>query len=89
LAEIVFQLAAGLTARRDHDMVIINRGGEPVLNIRFPDDAISIAAGGDRPGQGGWVSPRFGVKVPAERIAWRGEVGDKGVQILLTPAPSA
>ena len=36
LAEIAFQLAAGLTARRDHDMLIVSRGGAPVLNIRFP-----------------------------------------------------
>jgi hypothetical protein len=87
VAEIVFQLAAGLTASRDHDSVRISRGGDPLLTIRFPDTAITIAAGGDEPGLGGWISRRFGLKAAAERIAWRGKVGDKGADFVLTPIP--
>ncbi|MET3577303.1 hypothetical protein ABID19_000318 [Mesorhizobium robiniae] len=87
VAEIVFQLAAGLDARRDGEMVMVLRSDEPLVAIRFPDAAIDIRAGGDAPGQGGWVSPRFGIRQPAERIAWRGEVGEDGVKIHLAPIP--
>jgi len=78
-AELVFQLAAELEARAEGDTVTVTRGGAEVLNLRFPSPAIAIARGGDTPGSGGWVSPRFGVKRPADRIVWRGNVGPKGV----------
>ena len=84
-AEIVFQLAAGLLAVRDGNLVTVSRGGEPLMAIRFPDAAVDIRAGGDAPGQGGWVAPRFGTRQPAERIAWRGDVGEDGVDIHLAP----
>lgn len=83
VAEIVFQLAAGLGAARNGDTVTVLRGDEPLMFIRFPDAAIDIRAGGDTPGQGGWVSPRFGARQPAERLAWRGTVGQDGVSIHL------
>lgn len=81
VAEIVFQLAAGLGTDRDENTVTVLRGDEPLIAMRFPDAAVDIRAGGDAPGQGGWVSPRFGVRQPAERIAWRGEVGEDGIEI--------
>ena len=84
-AEIVFQLAAGLVAARDGNTVTVSRGAVPLLTIRFPDAEIAIQAGGETPGQGGWVSPRFGTRQPAERIAWRGDVGQDGVDIHLLP----
>lgn len=86
-AEIVFQLAAGLEANRDGDTVTVSRGGETLLTIHFPDDAVDIRAGGDTPGQGGWVSPRFGVRQAAQRLAWRGQVGEDGVGIRLAVSP--
>jgi hypothetical protein len=89
VAEIVFQLAQGLTAGTDHDSVRIMRGREALMTIRFPDAAITVASGGDEPGRGGWVSRRFGTKSPAERVAWRGKVDDKGIKIMLTPIPPA
>lgn len=85
-AEIVFQLAAGVEASRDGSMVAVSRGGEMLLTIRFPDSAVDIRAGGDTPGQGGWVSPRFGVRQQAQRLAWRGQVGEDGVDIHLAVA---
>ncbi|TIS55095.1 heparinase II/III-family protein [Mesorhizobium sp.] len=83
VAEVVFQLAAGLSANRDGNTVTVLRGDEPLMAIRFPDAAVDIRAGGDLPGQGGWVSPRFGTRQPAERLAWRGEVGVDGTNIHL------
>ncbi|RWP08110.1 heparinase II/III-family protein [Mesorhizobium sp.] len=83
VAEIVFQLAAGLGTDRDENTVTVLRGDEPLIAMRFPDAAVDIRAGGDAPGRGGWVSPRFGVRQPAERIAWRGEVGEDGIEIHL------
>jgi hypothetical protein len=89
VAEIVFQLAAGLIVSRDHDLVRIARDGELLMMIKFPDAAITIASGGDEPGQGGWVSRRFGSKSAAERISWRGKVGGRGVDLVLTPTQPA
>ncbi|MFE0018151.1 heparinase II/III-family protein [Mesorhizobium sp. NPDC059054] len=86
-AEIVFQLAAGLEANRDGNTVMVSRGGETLMTIRFPDNSVDIRAGGDTPGQGGWVSPRFGVRQPAQRLAWRGEVGKHGVDVRLAVSP--
>ena len=83
-AEIVFQLAIGLDAMRDGNVVIASRNGVPLLRIELPDDSVTIAYGGDLAGAGGWVSPRFGTKVPAPRIAWQGRVDAAGVRSLLT-----
>ncbi|TIQ00931.1 MAG: heparinase, partial [Mesorhizobium sp.] len=87
VAEVVFQLAAGLGTDRDGSTIMVLRGDEPLMAIRFPDAAVEIRAGGDAPGQGGWVSPRFGARQPAERIAWHGEVGEDGIKIHLAAIP--
>lgn len=83
MAEVVFQLAAGLRANRDGNTVMVLRGEERLLAVRFPNAAVDIRAGGEAPGQGGWVSPRFGARQPAVRLAWHGEVGEDGIQIHL------
>jgi len=82
-AEIVFQLAPGLVSQQVGKVVTVSRGGLALLRIELPNDAITIQSGGDAPGQGGWVSQGFGVKVPAARICWRGEVDSAGVQSFL------
>lgn len=87
-AEIVFQLAAGLSARSSDNVVTISRQDEPVLRLHLPEGSLTIAAGGDQPGTGGWVSPRFGEKLPAPRIAWRGNVDEAGVVTELVPVAS-
>ncbi|WP_379062578.1 heparinase II/III-family protein [Mesorhizobium sp. UC22_110] len=87
MAEIAFQLAAGLEASREGGLVRVSRGGETLMTLQFPDDAVDIRAGGDAPGQGGWVSPRFGARQPAPRLAWRGQVGKDGVAIRLAVSP--
>ncbi|CAN7661032.1 heparinase II/III-family protein [Devosia sp. LjRoot16] len=78
-AELVFQLAGDLDTRIDGDTVLVQRAGAPVLTLRFPSPAIAVARGGDTPGPGGWVAPRFGEKLPADRIVWRGNIGPDGV----------
>ena len=72
-------------ARADGNTVVAARNGRPVLALQLPSESISVNAGGDAPGAGGWVSPRFGVKRPAARIAWTGEVGEAGVATVLKP----
>jgi hypothetical protein len=86
-AEIVFQLAADLDAAAMDSTVTVRRAGTPLLVLTLPPGEIAITSGGDLPGQGGWVSPRFGLKLPAPRVAWRGEVGEAGVVTRLTPIP--
>ncbi len=83
-AEIVFQLAVDVDAEQAGNVVTASRNGTPLLRISLPDDNLTIQAGGDQPGHGGWVSPRFGVKLPAPRIAWKGRVDAKGVSSLVT-----
>ncbi len=84
-AEIVFQLAPDLEAAVAGQSVIVTRDGMPLLHIDFPDANITVTTGGDTPGAGGWVSPRFGVRLPALRLAWHGEVGEGAVTTWLTP----
>ena len=81
-AEIVFQLAPDLTATVDGVTVTIARGATPILRLDLPNSAIATASGGDTPA-GGWVSPRFGERFAATRIAWRGVVSAAGVTTLL------
>lgn len=83
-AELVFQLAPGLIATHAGQSVTVRRDGIPLLRLDFPTDAITLATGEDRV-DGGWVSPRFGEKLPASRLSWRGEVGEGAVTTCLTP----
>ena len=83
-AEIVFQLAIGLDAEQLGNVVTATRNGTPLLRLVLPDDNLNIQSGGDVPGQGGWVSPRFGLRLPAPRIAWKGRVDATGVNTVLT-----
>lgn len=88
-AEIVFQLAPDLDATLTETTVTARRAGQPVLALTFPPGEITIASGGDDPRQGGWVSLRFGINIPAPRIAWQGEVGEAGIVTRLAPVPPA
>lgn len=87
-AEIVFQLAGGLVAEQAGMEVHVRRNGVLLLSIAFATDDITIASGGEIPGDGGWVSPRFGQKTPAPRVVWRGHVGAEPVQTAIRIAAS-
>ncbi|MDB5555538.1 MAG: heparinase [Rhizobium sp.] len=84
MSEIVFQLAPELATRQEGAVVTVYEDDRPLLKILFPSDAVTISRGGRNPGDG-WVSPRFGVKIPADRVIWRGEVGENGVVTRLLP----
>lgn len=86
VAELVYQLAPGLTAIREGRAVTVSRASAPLLRLDFPTDAITMATGEERV-DGGWVSPRFGEKVPATRLSWRGAVDEAGDVTLLTILP--
>ncbi len=85
VAEVVFQLAAGLEARIEGSAVTIRRGAEPLLRLDFPATGTLTARTGEDRVDGGWVSPRFGDKRAATRLAWRGPVGEDGVATRLAP----
>lgn len=78
-AELAWQLAPGLTARAEGAMVTVSAETGPLCRLTFPTSAITIETGGRVPGEGGAVSPAFGILRPAPRIAWRGEVGETDV----------
>ncbi|HEY4202421.1 MAG TPA: heparinase II/III-family protein [Devosiaceae bacterium] len=88
-AEIVFQLSPDHRASLDGRTVTILYEGEPVLTMRLPDSAIHISRGGDAPGEGGFVSPHFGLKLAADRVTWRGTIDAAGVTTLLSPVSPA
>ncbi|MGN6487334.1 MAG: alginate lyase family protein [Devosia sp.] len=83
-AELVFQLPPGLTATPQGRSVTVWRGADALLRLEFPTDAIALATGQDGV-DGGWASPRFGERVPATRLSWRGAVGEGAVTTWLTP----
>lgn len=79
-AEILWQLDPACAAIRDGDHLIIRRNGRDRVTMRFdPPGDLGVASGGALGAGGGWVSPAFGCKVPAPRIAWRGVVPAGGV----------
>jgi len=83
-AELVFQSAPGLIATQNGQSVTLRRGADPLLRLDFPKGAITLSTGEDRV-DGGWVSPRFGERLPATRLSWRGEIGEGAVTTWLTP----
>jgi len=86
VSEIVFQLAPELVTHHEGAEVTVCEGDRPLLKIMCPSDAVTISCGGGDPGDG-WVSPRFGVKIAANRVVWRGEIDKNGVVTRLLPVP--
>ncbi|MCQ2004799.1 heparinase II/III-family protein [Rhizobium sp. NRK18] len=84
-AELVFQVAPGLRVATSGRMAQVAKDEHVLLEMTFPSDTLTILSGGETPGEGGWVATRFGIKLPAARIAWRGKVGPDGVETILKP----
>lgn len=74
-----FQLAPGLRYVAKGGGWIAARNQRPLLSLRFsaPGD-VRIIRGGEL-GEGGWHSPRFGDKVEAEQLVWRGRIPPEGL----------
>lgn len=86
-AELVLQLAPDCRVTVVGAAVLVQRNDETLLELRWPSADIAVEIGGEAVGAGGWVSPRFGHKLPAPRLAWRGEVGPEGVQTIIRIVP--
>ena len=75
-AELVFQLAPDCNAIVEGQTVRVIRNGSGILRIVLPQEgSVTTTRGGDAT-DGGWVSPCFGHRIPAVRIAWIGETRD-------------
>lgn len=79
--EVVFQLGAGFGIRQVNSAVIVTRGGEFVAEMLFDQSGVVAVACGEEGVSGGWVSESFGVRTPAWRISWNGQVGSAAVPV--------
>lgn len=86
-SEIVFQLAPGLAVAADGDVAVVSAGDGPLLRLTLPDASFTVRQGETDSLEDGWVSPSFGLRVPAARLVWRGRVGADAVTTRLTPVP--
>lgn len=69
---VTFQGAIGVEAVILDNGFRVLLGGNRMLDLLFDAQGELSARSGGEPGDGGWVSPRFGEKVPAVRMTWRG-----------------
>jgi hypothetical protein len=90
-AEIVLQLAPDCEVMAEGDALVVRRASERIARIMFPSNGTVTQTRGEDRIDGGWVSPHFGVKVPATRLAWHGTIGVDGVstRIMLTDVAGA
>ena len=87
--EVAFQFAPNVDVRLSGAGVLVSDRGRPLLSLEFgqPGD-IALQAGGEGHDQG-WASLRFGHKVAAPRLSWRGRMPAEGLttRITLAAAP--
>jgi hypothetical protein len=90
-AEIVLQLAPDCEVADEDGALVVRRSGDFLAFIHFPSGGTVTKAHGEVQADGGWVSPHFGVKVPATRLAWTGMIGAAGAttRILLQKSLSS
>ena len=78
-AEVVFQLSPDCDAQVEDRRVHVRHGGQRLATLSFSHAGrIEIHTGGSADG-GGWHSPRFGIKLPAPRIVWEGNLPAEGL----------
>lgn len=78
-AEVVFQLAPDCRAEIEAGAIRIFHKAQRLATLSFSQAGQVECASGGAPGDGGWYSPRFGIKVPAPRIAWKGKLPPEGL----------
>ncbi len=86
-AELVFQLAPGLSTSRQGNRLTVLDGDAALLEIHLPDGVIEISSGVENAPETGWVSLRFGTRQPAFRVAWKGAIGNHPVVTRLRVVP--
>ena len=81
-SELIFQLPIGAEVCQEGCCTVeITDAAGFLATVVFPVfGELEIQAGGDI-GTGGWVSPRFSHKLPAQRISWTGAIPEDGVTI--------
>ncbi len=77
--ELVLQLGLGCTATRDGEAIIIASGDDALATLMLPPGGTIAIRTGEDAMDGGWLSPAFGDRRPATRLAWTGPIGDAGV----------
>ena len=75
----MFQFAPGLSISADGTTVIAREAGTELTRLYLPPGDVDLDIGRER----GWVSPSFGRKVAAPRVAWKGRVGSMPVVSLI------
>ena len=60
--------------------VLVSAEGRPILGIGVTVGALTVERGGERRG---WVSPRFGHRVPTSVVRWQGVLPPEGVAFSL------
>lgn len=87
--DLVFQFAPGITLQETDGAWQASRNGAPLLVLAFDSPGTVTASTGESALSGGWVSPAFGLKVPATRLVWRGSLGPAGLATEITVPPRA
>ena len=85
--EASFQLSPQCDVRLEGALALVSREGRPILEMQFLQDGALSAQRGGEIGEGGWVSERFGSKVPAWRLSWRGVLPPEGGSVRIHVLP--
>ncbi|KQP38297.1 heparinase [Methylobacterium sp. Leaf104] len=86
-ADLVFQFAPGIDLILADGAWRASRNGLPLVALTFESHGTVTASTGESNVSGGWVSPAFGLKVPATRLTWRGSMGPRGIATGITIEP--
>ncbi|MFG1379718.1 heparinase II/III-family protein [Xanthobacter autotrophicus] len=77
--EVNFQCGPDIDVTQQGDGWSLTREGSEFMTITFGGEGRTFAVKGAALGEGGWISPRFGEKVPAYRITWQGTLPRDGL----------